>query len=157
MSYQDALTLLAGTVSGSTITGQTATGTDTSVLSTNAIDLGAARDIGEGNDDLYLRAFNTVAASGGTSVEFQAIASDAANGTGNVQVIATTGAIPVASVSLNSRFAARINPRMASKGQRYVTGRFVFVGAVAAGAYVMDLGEGIQDGQKFYPSGFTVK
>lgn len=153
--YVDNNLLLSGAVSAAgALSGQTATGTDTSVLSTNAVDLGAARDIGEGQE-LFARVTTLTAASGGTSVEFQVIASDAANGTGNVAVVGTTGAIPVASVAVNSRFACPINPRLASKGQRYLTGRYVFVGAVAAGAYVMDIGTDITDA-KAYPSGFSV-
>lgn len=154
--YVDNNLLLSGSISAAgAVSGQTATGTDTSVLSTNAIDLGVARDVGEGKD-LFLRVETITAASGGTSVEFQAIASDAANGTGNVQVIGSTGAIPVAQVTAGSRFAAGINPRLANKGQRYITGRFVFVGAVAAGAYMADIGVEVQDGGKFYPAGFAV-
>lgn len=154
--YLDNNLLLAGSVSAAGAwTPQTATGTNTSVLSTNAIDLSVARDMGEGQD-LFARAECTTAASGGTTVEFQVIASDAANGTGNVQVVGTTGPIPVASVTLGSRFALGINPRLALKGQRYLTGNFVFVGAVAAGAYIMDIGLDVQDGQKLYPNGFAV-
>ncbi|MFA6051559.1 MAG: Bbp16 family capsid cement protein [Methylobacter sp.] len=152
----DANLLLSGAVSAANVlTAQTVTGTDTSVLSTNAIDLGIARDVGEG-EPLFGRFECLTSASGGTSVEMQIIASDAANGTGNVQVIASTGAIPVASVIAGARFAARLNPRLASKGQRYLTARYVFVGIVAAGAYVADIGLEISDGQKFYGSGFAI-
>jgi hypothetical protein len=152
----DALLMLAGSISGNTVTGQTVTGTNTSVLSANTVDLSQARDLGEGDPDLYLRAETIVAASGGTSVEFQAIAADDAALTTNVTVIGTTGAIAIASLVAGSRFAAALNPRIASKGQRYLGGRFVLVGAVTAGAYAMDVGLEVQDGQKFYPSGFAV-
>lgn len=152
----DANLLLSGAVSAlNVLTPQTVTGTNTSVLSTNAIPLGVARDLGEG-EPLYARFECLTAASGGTSIEFQLIASDAANGTGNVQVVATTGAIPVASIPIGSRFAARINPRLASKGQLYLTAQYVLVGAVAAGAYVADIGLEIADGQKFYPSASVI-
>lgn len=151
----DALLALSGSITGNTVTGQTATGTDTSVLSTNTIDLQTARDLGEGGD-VYGRFEVTVAGSGGTSVEMQVIATDAANLTGNVTVIGTTGAIAVASLTAGARFACAINPRLASKGQRYVGLRYVTVGAVSAGAYYGDIGLEIQDGQKFYGSGFAV-
>ena len=151
----DALLALSGSISGNTVTGQTATGTDTTVLSTNTVDLGVARDIAEGGD-LYGRFEVTTAASGGTSVEIQVIATDAANLTGNVTVIGTTGAIAVASLAAGARFACAINPRLASKGQRYLGLRYVTVGAVSAGAYYGDIGAEIQDGQKFYASGFAV-
>ena len=54
---------------------QTVTGTNTSVLSTNTIDLGVARDMGAGGD-LFGRFQVGTSASGGTSVEFQVIATD---------------------------------------------------------------------------------
>lgn len=153
--YVDANLAVSGSITGNTVSGQTATGTDTSVLSTNTIDLLQAREIGEG-ENLYLRAEVVTAGSGGTSVEIQAIATDAANLTGNVTVIGTTGAIPVASLTAGARFAARINPHLTSKGQRYLGVRYVTVGAVSAGAYYADFGHDLQDGQKMYPVGFAV-
>lgn len=154
--YVDNNLLLSGAVSAAgALSAQTATGTDTTALSTNTVDLLQARDMGEG-EDLYGRFQVLTAASGGTSVEFQIIAADAANLTGNVAVLGTTGAIAVASLTAGARFACEVNPRIASKGQRYVGGRYVFVGAVSAGAYVADLGIEIQDGQKMYPGGFAV-
>ena len=154
---QDARLLLSGSISASdnSITGQTVTGTNTSVLSTNTVDLSQVRDLGEG-EDVFGRFQVATAASGGTSVEFQVIAADDAALTTNVTVIGSTGAIAVASVTAGARFACNTNPRIASKGQRYVGLRYVLVGAVSAGAYVGDIGAGIQDGQKFYPSGFAV-
>jgi hypothetical protein len=152
--YVDSLLQLSGSVSGSTWTPQTATGTDTSVLSTNTVDLGVAQDKGEGQT-LYGRFECQTSASGGTSVEFQIIAADAANLTGNVAVVGTTGPIAVASVTAGKRFACAINARLALQGQRYLGGRFVFVGAVAAGAYVADIGVEVAD-VKAYASGFAI-
>lgn len=152
--YVDNNLQLSGSVSGSTWTPQTATGTDTSVLSTNTVDLGVARDVGEGQE-LFGRFECQTSASGGTSVEFQIIAADAAGLTGNVAVIGTTGAIAVASVTAGKRFACVINPRLALQGQRYMGARFVFVGAVAAGAYLADVGAEVADA-KAYASGFAV-
>lgn len=134
---------------------QTVTGTNTSVISTNAIDLLQNRDIGEGQD-IYGRVQLVAAASGGTSVEFQAIYSDDAASTTNVTVAGSSGAIPVASLTAGSRFAFLVNPRLRSVGQRYLAIRYVLVGAVTAGTYVADIGIEVQDGQKFYPSGFAV-
>jgi hypothetical protein len=151
----DSALALAGSISGNTVTFQSTSGTDTSVLSTNTVDLSIARDIGEGGD-LYGRFEVGTAASGGTSVEMQVIAADAANLTGNVTVIGTTGAIAVASLTAGARFACGLNPRLATKGQRYVGLRFVTVGAVTALTTYGDLGLEIQDGQKFYGSGFAV-
>lgn len=151
----DAALALSGSISGNTVTYQSTNGTDTSVLSTNTVDLSIARDIGEGSD-LYGRFEVGTAASGGTSVEMQVIAADAANLTGNVTVIGTTGAVAVASLIAGARFACAINPRLASKGQRYMGLRYVTVGAVTALTTYGDIGLEIQDGQKFYASGFAV-
>ena len=154
---QDARLLVSGSISSSdnSITGQTVTGTDTSVLSTNTVDLLATRDIGEG-EDIYARVEVTTAASGGTSVEVQVVTADNAALSTNLTVIGSTGAIPVASLTAGARLAAKVNPRLASKGQRYLGLLYVLVGAVSAGAYVGDFGLEVQDGQKFYPSGFAV-
>ena len=154
---QDARLLLSGSISSSdnSITGQTVTGTNTSVLSTNTVDLSTTRDIGEGAD-LFGRFQVATAAAGGTSVEFQVVTADDAALTTNVTVIGSTGAIVTASLTAGARFACDVNPRLASKGQRYVGLRYVIVGAMTAGVYVGDLGAEIQDGQKFYPSGFAI-
>ncbi|MBU3640521.1 Bbp16 family capsid cement protein [Polynucleobacter sp. Fuers-14] len=159
----DALLTLAGSIVGNTVTPQTVTGTNTNVLSTNVIDLstggipsGQVRDIGEGSDIPALRVEVMTAFAGATSVEFQAIQHDDTAQSTNVTVVGSTGAIPVASLVAGARFVAEINPRIASKGQRYLSGRFVIVGAGSAGAIFADIGVEIQDGQKFLPSGFAV-
>jgi hypothetical protein len=136
-------------------TTQTVTGTNTSVLSTNTIDLGVTRDMGEGRD-LYLRSQVTTAFAGATSVEVQAIVADDAALTTNVTVIGSSGAIPLASLTLAARFAVELNPRLGSKGQRYLGARYVIVGAGSAGAVTSDIGIEVQDGAKFYASGFAV-
>ena len=153
---QDARLLLSGSISAvdNSITGQTVTGTGTTVVSTNTIDLTQSRDIGEG-EDLYARFQVATAASGGTSVEFQVITSASASLT-SPTILGTTGAIPVASVTAGKRFAVELSPQIASLGLRYLGVQYVLVGAVAAGAYVADIGKEIQDGQKFYTSGFSV-
>ena len=151
----DALLALSGSITGNTVTGQNAFSAGTTVLSTNTVDLGTARDIGEGSE-VYGRFQVTTAAVGGTSIECQVIVADDAALTTNVTVIGTTGAIPVASLILGARFACEVNPRLASKGQRYAGLRYASVGTTTAGAFYGDLGIEIQDGQKFYANGFAV-
>lgn len=154
--YIDNNLLVSGSVSAAgVVAGQNVFSAGTSVLSTNTADLLQARDIGEGSD-LFGRFEVTTAFAGGTSIEMQIIAADDAALSTNVTVIGTTGAIPVASAGLGSRFACDINPRLASKGQRYVGARYVSVGTTTAGAVMGDIGIDLQDGQKFYPSGFAV-
>jgi len=165
--YADALLTLGGSAVGSTITGQAITATG-NTLSTNVVDLssgyapngiGAAqtRDLGEGSDFDFMRVEVIAAFNNATSVEFQIIQHDDTAQSVNVTVVGTTGAIPLASLVAGARFAAQINPRLASKGQRYISGRWVVVGtAPTTGTIFADLGAEIQDGQKFYPVGFAV-
>jgi hypothetical protein len=159
----DALLALSGSILGNTVTGQAVFGNGTSVLSTNTVDLatggtpsGQVRDIGAGSDFIFGRFEVTTAFAGGTSAEFQIITADDAALTTNVKVIGTTGAIPVAQLTSTARFACQINPVIGSKGQRYVGARTVNVGNNTAGSIYADLGAEIQDGQKFYPVGFSV-
>jgi hypothetical protein len=152
--YVDNNLLVSGSISGSTITGQTVTGAS-AVLSTNTIDLLQARDIGEGADT-FGRFEVTTAFTGLTALEMQVVIADDAALSTNLTVIGTTGAIPVASLTAGARFACDINPRIASKGQRYMGCRYVPTGTGTAGALLGDIGAEIQDGQKFYPAGFAV-
>jgi hypothetical protein len=160
--YVDALLALNGSITGNTVSGANIFGSGTTLVSANTIDLSTGnpasqvRDMGESDEKLFLRVEVTTAFAGGTSAEFQIIAADAANLTGNVTVLGTTGAIAVASLTAGARFVARINPRLANKGQRYLGMQCVNVGANSAGAVFADIGPDIQDGAKFYPSGFSV-
>ena len=156
MAYVDNNLLVSGSISSTgAVAGQTVFSAGTSVLSTNTVDLGTARDIGEGNN-LFGRFEYTVAAVGGTSIEMQVIvASDAALTTA-ITVIGTTGPIPVASLTIGSRFACDTSPLIGSKGQRYLGLRYISVGTTTAGSVFGDLGTDIQDGQKFYAGGFAV-
>jgi hypothetical protein len=145
--YADALLSLSSA--------QTVTGTNTSVLSTNTVDQLVATDIGEGND-LRGRFEVGTAFAGLTSLEMQIIAADDAALSSNVTVIGTTGAIALAALAAGARFTCDINPRIGSKGQRYLGARYVIVGTGTAGTITGDIGLGYQDGQKFYPSGIAV-
>ena len=165
--YVDALLILAGSITGNTVTPAAVFGSGTTVVSGsftggNVIDLsasiptGSVRDLGEGSDIPLVRVQITTAFAGGTSAQFNVIASDDAANTTNVTVIGSTGAIPVAQLVANARFAVEINPRIASKGQRYLGLQVINVGANTAGSIFADLGIDVQDGQKFYPVGYAV-
>ena len=162
----DKLNLLHGTMDAAgTLTGANAFASGANFMSTSCIDVGVnLRDLGEGQP-LFGRFTITAAFTGGTSMEMQIIATDGTDQTaGTVTVLGTTGAILVASLTPSSgtpptggsRFVCAINPRLASKGQRYIGARFVNVGANAAGSLIADIGTDIQDGLKFYPNGFAV-
>lgn len=150
----DGYLTLAGAISGNTFAGQTVTGASP-VVSTDKVDLSQARDIGEG-EELYLRSQVVTTFTGLTALEFQAVIADDANIGTNVEVIASTGPIPVAQLLAGARFACRLSPRLRDKGRRYLAGRFVPTGTGTAGAVVADIGLEVQDGGKFYPAGSTI-
>jgi hypothetical protein len=126
----------------------------TTAVSTDTIDLSIARDMGEG-ESLYMNFAVTAALTGGTSVKFEVISSAAAN-LGTPTVIGSTDAIVTADLVAGKNVAVRINPQIASKGQRYLGARYTISGTYSAGTVTADVVTNIQDGQKFYASGFTV-
>ena len=126
----------------------------TTAVSTNTIDLGVARDMGEGTT-LYMNFAVTEALANGTSVKFEVISSAAAN-LGSPTVIGSTDAILTAALTLGKNVVVRINPDIAGKGQRYLGARYTIAGTFNAGKVTADVVETIGDGRKFYASGFTV-
>lgn len=129
-----------------------------SAVSTDKVDLSQNREIGEG-EDLYMNFSVDTAftAAGAATLECQVVVADDAALTTNVTVIGTTGAIPKASLIAGANFAARINPLIGSLGRRYFGANYVVsTGPMTAGAITANVVHGIQDGKKFYPSGFVV-
>lgn len=126
----------------------------TTAVSADTIDLSVARDIGEGKD-LYMHFTVGTAFAGGTSTEFQVISSASAD-LSSPTVIGSSGAIATAGLTAGKREAVRINPKLASNGQRYLGARYVVVGTNSAGTVTADIVETVQDGQKAYASGFSV-
>ena len=127
---------------------------NTTAVSTNTVDVGVARDIGEGTT-LYMNFALTEAFANGTSVTFEVITSASAN-LGSPTVIGSSAAIVTASLTLGKNIVVRLNPDIAGKGQRYLGARYTVVGTMNAGKVTADVVETIGDGQKYYASGFTV-
>jgi len=127
-------------------------------VSTNTVDLQVARDIGEGRE-LYVVFTVTTAFTGaaGNSITFEVIsASDAALSSG-IEVLGSSATFdPAASVVAGTQVTVRINPEIAGKGQRYLGARYVEGGTIGGGVVTADVVLDIQDGKKFYTSGFTV-
>ena len=134
-------------------TDQVVTLTDTSAVSTDTIDLSVARDIGEG-EELYMNFAITTAVAGGTSTKFEVIVASDAALTSDIVVIGSTGA--VATASIGAQQVVRFSPLIGSKGQRYLGTRYTVVGTNSAGKVTADIVTDIQDGKKFYASGFSV-
>ena len=126
----------------------------TTAVSTDTIDLSIARDIGEG-EALYMNFAVITALTGGTSVKFEVISSAAAN-LGTPTVIGSSDAIVTADLVAGKNVAVRINPQVASNGQRYLGARYTISGTYSAGTVTADVVMNIQDGRSFYASGFTV-
>jgi len=127
----------------------------TTAVSTDTVDLSVARDMGEGGD-LYMNFAMTEAFAGGTSTNFEVIIADNAALSSNVVVIGASGAIATADLTLGKNVAVRLNPQIASLGKRYLGARYTVSGTNSAGKVTADIVMDVQDGKKFYASGFAV-
>lgn len=149
----DALLWLSG--SPGAATGQAVTA---SAVSTNTIDLSQNRDIGSGEDVAVQFVVDTaVTAAGAATVRFEVITSDAAN-LGTPTVIAASGDIPKASLTLGTRVTVKIPPNLITAlGKRYLGVNYnVSTGPLTAGTFTAFVTLAEDSAQKSYPSGFTV-
>lgn len=145
---------LSGSLTAGTATGQAVTAT---ANSTNVVDLSLARDVGEG-EDLYVQfTVGTAFTAAGSATLTPTIVVSAADSLTTPTTIATAGTIAVATLVAGYSFAVRLNPLIASLGLRYLGAIYtVATGPMTAGTITADIVTEIQDGKKFYASGFTV-
>ena len=143
---------LSGSLATGGTTGQTITAT---ANSDNVIDLSQAREIGEGKQ-LYAVFTVTAAFATGTSLTMAAVVS-AATALTTPTTIGSTGAVVVANLTLGAQFTVVLAPQIASLGLRYLGVIYTVAGSsMTTGAMVCDITDGVQDGKKYYASGFKV-
>ena len=127
----------------------------TDLAATDVVDLLTARDIGEGHA-LYMVVTVITAFAGGTSIDFIVKGStDATIVTGDT-TLGSSGAILLASLTAGAQFAVRINPQIGSLGLRYLGAFYDVTGTMSAGTVTTDIVLNIQDGKKYYASGFSI-
>jgi len=148
----DKLLVVSGSnTPGSAITGQAITA---DAVSTNTIDLGTARDIGEGSD-LYMvftvvTSFNTL-----TSLDLEVVIS-ANDNLSSHTVLAETNVL-LAGLTAGKQYVVALPPQIASLGLQYLGARYDVNGSnPTTGSILAEIVHNIQDGRKFYASGFTV-
>ena len=136
---------------GSAISGQAITG---DAVSTDTIDLGTARDIGEGQQ-LYMVFTVVTTFDNLTSLDLEVISSANANLSSHT-VLAETNVL-LAGLTAGKQYVVAIPPQIASLGQRYLGARYDVNGTnPTAGSILAEVVMNIQDGRKFYASGFSV-
>lgn len=145
------LTVSGSNTPGSAITGQAITA---DAVSTDVIDLGTARDIGEGRDLFMVftvvQAFNNL-----TSLAMQVVTDDN-SGISSPTVIGST-TVALAGLTAGAQFVVPIPPQVASLGERYLAAYYDVTGtAPSTGSILAQIVMDIQDGRKFYGSRIVV-
>lgn len=133
----------------------TAQALTTTAVSADSVDLGVARDVGDG-ENLFMVFTVNAALTGGTSVDFQVVCS-AAGALSSPTVIGSSGPIAAAQLTAGRQIPVRINPRpIGLQGQRFIGAQYTIAGTFSAGTVTADMVKDYQDGRDFYASGFSV-
>lgn len=138
----DAALMLSGSYSAAgALTGQTVTAT---AVSTNTIDAGPLglggnqiTGLGDGEPlDVVFTTLVAAAAAGAATVTFQLIQADDAALTANVQVLASSDAIPIASLTAGAQTVLKVGGSLPFPPKRYIGARYVVAtGPLTAGAF----------------------
>ena len=138
---------------GSAISGQAITA---DAYSTDTIDLGTARDIGEGSDLFMVftvvTAFNTL-----TSLDLEVVISANADLSSHTVLAETNATLANSGLVAGKQYVVALPPQIASLGLRYLGARYDVNGSnPSTGSILAEIVHNIQDGRKFYASGFSV-
>lgn len=128
-----------------------------SAASTNIVDLGSARDLGQGEPlEIDIRVGATVTAAGAATVQFQLqTASDAAFTT--PYTLVQTDAIPKASLAAGASIPLHVDRASPYAPLQYLRLYYnVGTGPLTAGTFTASIVKSVQDGQNASPSGFSV-
>lgn len=151
---------LSGSWAAGVWTGQAIAATPT--LSTNVVDLASmspnqAIDLGMG-EALEIAIAVLVAPTVATSVEFQMVTADDSAISVNTQVVVSTSAILIASLTLGKQVVLHVDRSAPYIARRYLALRYVVVGTpTSAGTYLAELVKNVGDLQNTqYKAGFAV-
>ena len=154
MITDNLITLSGITTSGVTV-GQDLSQVVGTYNSESIVDLGTARDIGEG-EPLYIVFTVTEAFAGATATVAMNCVVSAAAALSTPTSVGSIAATAVGSLTLGTQFVVRINPLVASLGLRYLGVIYTIATATTtAGTMTAHVVTDFQDGKKFYASGFT--
>ena len=123
------------------------------INSTNVADMAKQVDLGEGEELVARIQINSAVV--GSSVTFSLVGADNPALTQNALVVAAH-TWPVSELGDGAQLALAPNQQIGSLGKRYYGMQYALIGTTTAGTVSADLGLGVQDGKKFYPSGFSV-
>lgn len=128
-------------------------------VSTDAIDLRQARELGKG-ESLEFVFTSATGVSGGTTIEFQIIGATAANLTTGQVVLQSSGAIAVANLAAVANagmtpIVLRLDPKLVGTGLQFLGAKFVVVGS-PTGTWTVDVvPENSATSASYYPTGFS--
>jgi hypothetical protein len=158
----DNFTIFSGALSAAGVLSGQAVGGAASVVSTNSYDTGPRSlgnnqpvDFGQGGPVEFMIQ-TLVAPATPTAVEFQIVQADDGALTSNVEVLVSSGAIPVASLVAGAiQFLTPDSNLRASK--RYIGVRYVITGTnTTSGTFFASIVAGKQDKLTAYRSGYAV-
>lgn len=149
--------LTAGSADATATTGQDLSQVAGAYNSENVIDLSLARDIGEGHNLYAVFTVTEAFTSGGAATLAIDVVVSAATGLTTPTSVGTVSAQALAALTLGAQFIVPIKPLVGSLGLRYLGAVYTIATATTtAGQMTADIVTDIQDGKKFYASGFTV-